>query len=80
MCLSKISVSLLIKKKRRCKRSLWAEAKLVGLEQWVNCFTEALLEHSGVDFINRVCQRNRAIGGRMSAILVTNFENHNNFC
>jgi hypothetical protein len=65
---------------RRRKGSLWAKAELVGLQQWVDCFTEALLKHCGINFIDRVCQRNRAIGGRVSAILVATFENHNNFC
>ena len=43
---------------------------------WLGCnnasiaLHEALLKHCGINFIDRVCQRNRAIGGRVSAILV----------
>ena len=74
----------LLMRKRGAARDLCGRKpnwlRLVGLQQWVDCFTEPLLKHCGINFIDRVCQRIRAIGGRMSAILIGTFENHHNFC
>jgi hypothetical protein len=60
-------------------RAFGSESILVRVEKKINGMGEALLDHTGINFENRNCQRNGAITGRRSAVLLIAFINHDDF-
>lgn len=59
------------------ERGRCPEPYLVRVEEIVNGMGQALLDHTGKDFVDRVGKRNGAIAGRRSAVLLIAFINHN---
>ena len=79
-CLSKISVRRRKRKKGvERERLILAKTILVWMEILVNRVREALLDHSGINFVDRVGKWDGSITWRRAAALIIAFVDHDNF-